>query len=407
MKSPGTNTTGGLVDNPTLSAPVPVPVDIAQDPGPIKSISSSRSSRKNLGIALLFLAPNLTGFVLFTLLPVLMSLGGSFTTWSLRPSVPVQFIGLANYTTLLSDRNFYFYLYNTIYLMLSIPVAIAASLALAVALHQGLQFKGPQARWRAAVLSVAVSGLSAIFLLLAGLPNVALVLMTLGIVGLFGFWFGSVSYRTFLYLPFFTAGAGTILLWSQLFNPNFGLINEVLKGIYGALGLNWSLPGWLTSTKSLLGFLPLPDYFNNGGFGLGAREAIMFMGIWGGIGGNNMLLYLAGLSGISPELYEAADIDGASGWQRFRYITVPQLVPTTFFIVVTSVIGGMQGGFEQARLMTEGGPAGTTTTLSYYIYTQGFERLDLGYGSAVAWVLFLLIFAITLINWKYGKAEVD
>jgi multiple sugar transport system permease protein len=402
MKSPGTNATGGAMDNPTVSAPLPILVRAPQ-----KRKRLSDSDRNNIGIALLFLAPNMIGFLLFTFVPVLLSLGGSFTTWSLRPSVPLQFIGLANYIALFSDKNFYFYLYNTIYLMMGIPIGIAGSLGLAIALNQGLDLKSPHSRRRAALVAVAFSGIGAVLLWMAGLPNIALVLMTLGLVGLLGFWFGSVSYRTFLYLPFFTAGAGTILLWSQLYNPNFGLINEVLKNIYSTLGINGPVPGWLTSTQSLLGFLPLPAHFNNGGFGLGAREAIMFMGIWGGIGGNNMLLYLAGLSGISPELYEAADIDGASNWQRFRHITWPQLAPTTFFIVVMSIIGGLQGGFEQARLMTEGGPAGTTTTLSYYIYTQGFERLDLGYGSAVAWVLFLMIFILTLINWKFGKAEVD
>ena len=99
-------------------------------------------------------------------------------------------------------------------------------------------------------------------------------------------------------------------MWSQLYNTNFGLINQSISGVYHFFGLNWSPPGWLTSTRSLLGFLPWPEYFNNGGFGLGAREAIMIMGIWAGIGGNNMLLYLAALSNIPPDLNEAADIDG-------------------------------------------------------------------------------------------------
>ncbi|RYG73334.1 sugar ABC transporter permease [bacterium] len=366
-----------------------------------------KSSRKNLGIALLFLAPNLLGFFLFTLVPVVMSLAGSFTTWSLRPTVPLQFVCLANYQALFTDKNFYFYLYNTIYLMLGIPIGIAGSLFLAITLNGKFEFRKPKNGGRAATYSWFLSLGSALLIWLAGFQNIAVVIFAFGLVALLGFKFGSVSYRTFLYLPFFTAGAGTILLWSQLFNPNFGLINEVLRNGFTFLGLDWQAPGWLTSTKSLLGFLPLPATFNNGGFGWGAREAIMMMGIWGGIGGNNMLLYLAGLSGIAPELYEAADIDGASRWQRFRYVTWPQLAPTTFFITVISTIGGLQGGFEQARLMTEGGPAGATTTLSYYIYTQGFERLDLGYGCAVAWVLFLLIFVITLFNWKYGKTEVN
>jgi multiple sugar transport system permease protein len=167
------------------------------------------------------------------------------------------------------------------------------------------------------------------------------------------------------------------------------------------------VPTWLRSTKSLLGFLPLPDYFNNGGFGLGAREAIMIMGLWAGIGGTHMLLYLAGISNIPQELYEAADIDGANWHQKLRYITIPQLAPVTFFLVVTGVIGGLQGGFEAVRLMTGGGPAGTTTTLVYYIYQQGFERFDMAYGSAIAWVLFVIIFALTLVNWRYGREAHD
>lgn len=106
------------------------------------------------------------------------------------------------------------------------------------------------------------------------------------------------------------------------------------------------------------------------------------MGFWAAIGSNNMLLYLAGLSGVSQELYEAADIDGASPFQRFWNVTWPQLSNVTFFILIMSIMGGLQGGFETARTMTRGGPAGSTTTLAYYIYSEGFEsgraRLCLG-----------------------------
>src|SRR5206468_4249630 len=130
------------------------------------------------------------------------------------------------------------------------------------------------------------------------------------------------------------------------------------------------------------------------------------MSVWLAIGGNNMLLYLAGLSNIPPELYEAAELDGAGKWALFKYVTWPQLAPTTFFIVVMSFIGGLQGGFEQARVMTLGGPAGTTTTLVYHIYQKAFEEAQIGYASAVSWVLFTIIFVITLANWKFGSREV-
>ncbi len=351
-------------------------------------------------VVLLFLAPNLLGFLTFTLVPVVISLAGSFTNWSLRPALPLEFIGLQNYARLLHDQNFYLYLYNTAYLMLALPFSIGGALWLAVLLHGQTQFRHAPTARRATLASGVATLVGAGALWLSGSPNLAYVTGFLGVVATLGFHFGSVTYRTAYYLPNFTAGAATILLWTQLYNPTSGLINQGLGRAAAWLGAEATGPGWLTSTKSLLGFLPWPEYFNNGGFGLGAREAIMVMGIWAAIGGNNLILFLAGLSNIPPELNEAAEIDGAGGWQRFRHITWPQLAPTTFFIVIISLIGGLQGGFEQARMMTNGGPAGTTTTLSYYIYLQGFERLDLGYGSAVAWVLFLLVFALTALQWS-------
>lgn len=355
--------------------------------------------------ALLFLAPNLLGFAAFTLVPVLLSFAGSFTNWSLRPAAPLRFVGLDNYTRLLDDKNFWFYLYNTGYLLLALPFAIGGALFLATQLHDGFVFRAAHRGPRLGVCALGVAFVSAGLLVLTGSPNLGYVVFALGLIAAAGLAFGAVTYRTVFYLPHFTAGAATILLWTQLYNPSFGLINGAVENLARFLGFELDGPGWLTSSRSLLGFLPLPDHFNNGGFGLGAREAIMIMGIWTAIGGNNLILFLAGLANIPPELNEAAAIDGASRWQRFRHVTFPQLAPTTFFIVVISIIGGLQGGFEQARLMTAGGPAGATTTLSYYIYIQGFERLDLGYGSAVAWVLFAIVFAFTLLQWRYGRRD--
>ncbi|MCC5828862.1 MAG: sugar ABC transporter permease [Phycisphaeraceae bacterium] len=147
-----------------------------------------------------------------------------------------------------------------------------------------------------------------------------------------------------------------------------------------------------------------PDWLDQAAW---AKPSLMIMGLWAGIGSNNMLLYLAGLSNVPQDLYEAADIDGASKGQRFWHVTWPQLAPTTFFIVVMSVIGGLQGGFEMARTMTGGGPDGATTTLAYYIYTQGFEMGRLGYASAVAWTLFAFVFTVTMFNWKFGNKYVN
>ena len=152
------------------------------------------------------------------------------------------------------------------------------------------------------------------------------------------------------------------------------------------------------------GGLTPPDWLGSYSW---AKPSLMIMGLWASVGSNNMLLYIAGLTNIPPELYEAADIDGASKFQRFWNITWPQLAPITFFIFIMSVIGGLQGGFETAKTMTRGGPAGATTTLSYFIYTQGFETGRFGSASGVAWTLFAMVLVVTLINWKFGSRYVN
>jgi multiple sugar transport system permease protein len=189
-------------------------------------------------------------------------------------------------------------------------------------------------------------------------------------------------FRTVYYLPTITSGVALLLLWKSLLRPEGGLVNQCL----GGLGLGQ--PEWLSSVAW-------------------AKPALIIISIWIGIGGSNMILYLAGLSNIPEELYEAAQMDGANAWQRFRHVVWPQLAPTTFFITIMSLIGGLQGGFEQARILTQGGPAGSTTTLSYYIYEKGFQEFQLGFASAVSWVLFLIVMILTLLHWKFGNQETD
>lgn len=304
-----------------------------------------------------FLLPNLLGFLVFCAGPVLFSLVVSFSDWNLTRPQQVQWIGLENYRELFSDRKFWLCLVNTGYLMLGIPFAIGGSLFLAILLTQRLR--------------------------------------------------GIVVYRTFFYLPTFTSGVALFILWKTLYNPEFGPINAAIRWLFEWLGVQGAFaPSWLTSMHSLLGLEVERVGISREMFGLGAREAIVIMGIWIAIGGNNMLLYIAALSNVPPELYEAAEIDGAGAWARFRYVTWPQIMPTTFFIVIMSLIGGLQGGFEQAAVMTGGGPSGTTTTLSYYIYTKSFEEFQIGYASAVSWVLLAIVLAVTLAAWKRGHRSV-
>ena len=313
--------------------------------------------RRQLFTALPFVLPNLLGFLLFTAGPVLFTLAVAFSNWNLMRTVPFRFTGLENFTTLLGDREFGVYFANTVYFLIGLPVSIAGSLALALLLSQKLK--------------------------------------------------GIVVYRTLFYLPSFTSGVALMLLWKALYNPDYGPINAAIHTVSDALfGGAVKAPDWLLSTRNLVGLGVEHPTFDPKQFGLGARDAILLMGVWTAIGGGNMLLYLAALTGVPPELVEAAELDGATRWNVFRHVTWPHLAPTTFFIVVMSFIGGLQGGFEQARVMTAGGPAGTTTTLSYYIYTKAFEEFQIGYASAVSLVLFAVIFAVTLVNWKFGNREV-
>ncbi|MCS6829670.1 MAG: sugar ABC transporter permease [Armatimonadota bacterium] len=314
-------------------------------------------SRDERYVAWLFLLPNFLGFAVFTAGPVLFSLVVSFSNWNLQRTIPFQWTGIENYFELMRDQQFWLYFINTLYLMLGMPIAIAGSLALAILLSQRLR--------------------------------------------------GIVLYRTLFYLPSITSGVALMILWKALYNPDFGPINAAINAVSHALGLDVKAPQWLLATSNLLGLDVEQVRITARQFGLGARDALIIMGIWIAIGGNNMLLYLAALTNVPQELIEAAQLDGAGKWSVFRNVTWPQLAPTTFFIVVMSFIGGLQGGFEQARVMTAGGPAGTTTTLTYYIYTKAFEEFQIGYASAISWILFAIIFVVTLVNWKFGAKEVS
>ena len=452
-----------------------------------------------------FLLPNFLGFFLFTLFPVVLSLGMAFTNWTLKPSVPLEFVGLRNFEdalgftaleagrplvmigycgsallilagttgavwlvlskvasnrlgsalfllvgvllggwTLVSgahhslviaalifvvlgwallagipeesrraspltllpgaavlagvaglfvlhrpmwgayeanDPRFWQYLYNTVYLMLALPFSVAGSLFLAVLLNDALPVRGTR-RWPVAMICFACGIGMAALLWGAGLRDAALLAAILWTIAAIGLLFNVVAFRTIFYLPAFTSGVALMILWKALYNPQTGPLNALLGFLTGLEPSE--LPQWLASVEL-------------------AKPSLMIMGLWMAIGGTNMLLYLAALSNVPVELTEAAEIDGANRWQRFIHVTWPQLAPTTFFISIVSIIGGLQGGFEQARVMTGGGPAGATTTLSYYIYTVGFQDLNFGFAAAVSWVLFAMLFCVTAFNWRFGR----
>ena len=363
------------------------------------------NKHKELLSASVFLLPNFIGFLVFMAFPVALSLYMSFTNWSLKKTTSLEFVGFGNYIDLLSDGKFWFYFYNTVYFMFGIPFTVFGSLVAASLLVDDMLIKRVSQRLKMAMLVAIVGVITCVWLFLSGAPDWGLLLALLYAVAFSGILFGSNTHRTMLYIPNFASGVATVILWVQIFNPHYGLMNGAIDAVCRFFGFYPELPTWLTSTKNLLGFLPFPNLFSNGGFGLGAREAIMTMTFWMGIGGNNMILYIASIANIPESLYEAAEVDGAGALSKFWHITIPSVAPTTFFISVMATIRGIQGGFASARIMTQGGPAGVTTTLSYYIFTSGFEELRLGYASAVSWVMFAVIFTLTILNWKYGNRQ--
>jgi multiple sugar transport system permease protein len=187
---------------------------------------------------------------------------------------------------------------------------------------------------------------------------------------------GVVFFRTLFFLPVVSPPVAIAILWGWLYNAQYGVINAALD----RLGL--SPVQWLAEPST-------------------AMPSIIIMSIWSGLG-YNMVLFLAGLQGIPQELYEAAKIDGANRWALFRHVTVPLLSPTTFFILVLSMIGAFQL-FDYAYVLTGGGPMYSTLSIVLYIYQMAFQNFKMGYASALAYVLFVIIATVTFVQFRLQR----
>lgn len=183
-------------------------------------------------------------------------------------------------------------------------------------------------------------------------------------------------YRTAFFMPVVTSTVAVAIVWTWLFDPTYGLINTLL----GAIGI--AGPAWLSDLTW-------------------AMPSIIIVSVWQSFG-YSMVIFLAGLQGIPAHLYEAAQVDGAGRWQQFLHITVPLLSPTTFFLIVTGVISSLQV-FNQIYVMTQGGPADVTRVLVYQIYLLAFQLFKFGEASVATIVLFAIILAITLIQFRFAR----
>lgn len=292
-------------------------------------------------IAYAFLLPWTLGMVLFTAGPMILSLLMSFTDWDIiRPAMNR---GWANYhEALYVDQRFWPSIQVTlVYTLFSVPLGLVVALALAL------------------LLNVKVKGMPV--------------------------------YRTLYYLPSLASAVASSLIWRAVFRSDGGLLNLILySGPATALGI----------PRILAPLAGKEQYVNWLGSENTSLSALILMSMWGAGGG--MIILLAGLQGVPQFYYEAATVDGASPWKRFRAITLPMISPALFFSLLTGFIGSLQT-FAQALLMTSGGPGNSTYFYIYNLYTQAFMNLRMGYSSALAWILFVIILIFTVVQLRASK----
>ena len=277
---------------------------------------------KNDGLtALIFILPAVLGTLIFIVIPVFFSFSLSFVDWDLLS--PMKFVGLSNFKDVLTDSTFVQVLINTfVFAIASSVFAVIIPLVLACILNTKIR--------------------------------------------------GSNFYKTAYFLPFITPMIVIAIVWQWVFDPNMGLLNQILH----------THIKWLYDVRF-------------------AMPALIAVSVWKLIG-YNMIIFLSGLSTINQEVLEAAKIDGANSWQVLKNVTVPLLSPTIFFVIVITSISSFQV-FDLIYVMTQGGPDNSTMVLVYSIYKYAFEYFDVGKASAIAYILFAIIFVLVLCQWKLRK----
>lgn len=317
------------------------------------------------------LSPNILGFLFFFAGPLLLSFYLSFTDSSVG-QVP-NVIGFQNYANLLALE----------VITVDDPgVRAQNALSFGYAVVQEFNFGDTRvvlgAKDRLFWISLKNTLLFCLFLFpLAILPALGMSLILNSSLPGVGF------FRALYFLPSVAAVVGTALIWRWLYAPTIGYINYTITTVTGWLGVGDPEIEWLADPRVVLFSMVL----------LAAWQVV----------GYNIVLFLAGLQGIPRSLYEAAKIDGANGWQRFRNVTLPLLAPTTFFVLTTTLVTGLQVFNEPYALFPSIPIPENATTLVYYLYQQGFTRFNFGYASSIAWVLFLIIFGFTFIQFRLNR----
>lgn len=284
----------------------------------------SRAARRDLRDGLLLCSPYILGVLLLWLGPMFYSIFLVTQKWNML--MPAKYVGLANIHRLFNDKLVSKTLFNTAYFtFIGVPLQLTVAFALAVLLNQDIK--------------------------------------------------GQSVFRTIYYLPSITPAVATAVVWVQILNPQYGVVNNVL-GWFGVAPIKWLFD---------------PTY---------SKPAFIMMSLFSV--GPAMIIFLAGLQSVPPEVLEAAIIDGASNWLRFWKVKVPIISPIIFFNFVMGIIGSFQV-FAASFVMTRGGPQNSTLFVVLYIYNQGFELFKMGYAATLAWLLFIIIMIFTTIQFVLSR----
>jgi len=296
------------------------------------NIKLSKMARSEERWAWLFIASPFIGFLLFMAYPIIFAVIASMSKWTGINSLAKSMCGLDNYINIAKDPKFWKSLGTTVIYMIGIPIGMFLGLFIAM----GLNRKIP----------------------------------------------GSRLLSTMYYVPVVSSLVAVSILWTWVFNYDYGLFNTIIKVLTGLHG-----PNWLGDEGAV-------------------KVALIIFMVWKGLG-SSVILYLAGLRNIPRDYYEAATIDGANSWQTFKSVTLPLISPVSFYIIITSLIGGFQV-FVEVQVMTgNGGTNYSAATIVYYLFDKAFKNQQLGYGCALAVILGIIIFIITAINFKYQDKWVN
>lgn len=301
--------------------------------------------------AYIYLLPSIVILGMFSFYPVVKSVIMSFYDWHLLRSQQ-YFVGLENYQKLLTDNTFRLAITNTFrYVIGFVPISISLALIIAVLLNSKIRFRG--------------------------------------------------TLRLAYFLPWVTSSVAISMVWRWIYNQHYGLLNMALA----------SLANFVNALVEVvtLGNVTQIWEFTNINWLMEPRWTIInivIISVWKSVG-YYVVIFLAGLQNVPSDLYEAAEVDGASPWQSFWKITIPLISPTTFFISIISIIGAFKLFTEIYVLYTGNpGPLNSGMTIVYYVYRNAFERYRMGYASAAAYILFAIIFVFTLIQMAASKRRV-